>query len=157
MEIKKENIDKLLSQYNIDGLKQLYKEKYEVYDKSFEMAIKVNADYDEFVKNHNTELMELFEIDIAISIKKDVRDISFHWVNKEFAYGILFPIDTFIFNCEHDILKDEDGHCFYATHDLISDIEVYPSITKMGFFRKDFKYVLLIENPKPTPQVFINI
>ena len=88
MEIKKENIDKLLSQYNIDGLKQLYKEKYEVYDKSFEMAIKVNADYDEFVKNHNTELMELFEIDIAISIKEDVRDISFHWVNKENFYGI---------------------------------------------------------------------
>lgn len=88
MEIKKENIDKLLSQYNIDGLKQLYKEKYEVYDKSFEMAIKLNVDYDEFVKKREIELIELLEIKIAITIKKDITDIKFHWVNKENFYGI---------------------------------------------------------------------
>ena len=121
------------------------------------MAIKLNADYDEFVKKREIELIELLEIKIAITIKKDITDIKFHWINKENFYGIFFPIDIFVFNCEHDILKDEDGKAFYATHDLISDIEVYPSITKMRFFRKDFKYVLWLENPKPMPQVFINI
>lgn len=155
MEIKKENIEKLLSHYNIDGLKQLYKEKNEIYDKLFGNALNLNVDCDEFGKKHEAELMEIFEIDIAISIKKDVRDISFTWVDKENIYGILFPIDTFVFNCEHDILKDCDGRAFYVTRDLIADIEIYPSITKMGFFRKDFKYVLWMDYLKMPERIDI--
>lgn len=155
MEIKKENIEKLLTDYKIEELKKLLEDYYQKIDDILDDKIKNNIPINEYCEKIEPYNQKVIEINVAISLKKDIKDVSFHWDDKNIRYGIFFPIDTFVFNCEHDILKDNDGRAFYATLDLVSDLEIYPSIAKMGFFRKDFKYVLWLEYPKMPKQINI--
>lgn len=103
MEIKKENIEKLLTDYKIEELKKLLEDYYKKIDDILDDKIKNNIPINEYCEKIEPYNQKVIELNVAISLKKDIRDISFQWIDKENFYGILYPIDAFVFNCEHDI------------------------------------------------------
>lgn len=57
-------------------------------------------------------------------------------------YGDLFTLEKFIEDCEKGYFIDYDGHGYYATDNMISDIKVKPSFIKKGQVLRQFSHIM---------------
>lgn len=88
-------------------------------------------------------LQTIFELMVAKSLKKDIKDLKFSWVEIT-PYSMLYPINEFITLCRNGYFDGVLGNAYYSTFDLVSDLIIDIKAAKANCIRSDFKYILWV-------------
>lgn len=123
----------------MNKIKNLEKELESVrkeYKEFFNETFGKTSDFEEYEKliTPYWDKINNIELEIRLLQKSKLDNLS--------EYGSHITIKDFIEMCQNGYLMDYDGHGYYATDSLESNILIYPSDVTNNKIRKDFSHVI---------------